>query len=282
MIQDIDILKIEGNQLGKGTCIKVELLETPEDIYDNFAWVMANRIKQNNKCEKTTAFILPVGPTGQYRRLARICNLEGIGCQNLITFNMDEYCLEDGSSVPVEHPMSFRRFMEREFFSLLDDDKKVKEENKIFPDPDDLELVSRKIEEVGGIDICFGGIGINGHIAFNEPPPPGVEIEAEEFKNLGTRVLDVARETVVINAVYGAGGDLNAVPPKCITIGMKEILASRELHFYLEWPWQAAVVRKTVHGPVTPKFPASFLQTHPDCNITIAACVAALPGATPK
>lgn len=221
-----NIVQISSKNLGKDGSIKTKVVETPEDIYNDFAQVMANKIRENNSLDKVTTFILPVGPTGQYRMLARICNLEGINCQNLVTFNMDEYCLEDGFWVPIDHPMSFRGFMEKEFFSLLDDDKKVKEENKIFPDPNNLGGVSKKIEEAGGIDICFGGIGINGHIAFNEPPPPNVEMDADEFKNLGTRVLDIARETVVINAVYGAGGDLEAIPPKCVTIGMKEILTS--------------------------------------------------------
>lgn len=277
-----DITRIRPEDLGKGSRIRTEILETPEDIYNDFACVMANRIRKNNSDGRVTTFIVPVGPTGQYRRLAGICNSEGISCRSLVTINMDEYCLENGSWVPVEHPMGFRGFMEREFFFLLDDDKKVRDENKIFPIPEDLEFVSRRIEEVGGVDICFGGIGINGHIAFNEPPAPGEKTNAEEFTNLETRVLDIERETVVINAVYGAGGDLEAIPPKCVTIGMKEILASRELHFYLEWPWQSAVVRKTIHGPVTPRFPASFLQTHSKCTITMAACVAALPGAVPK
>ena len=276
-----DVMLILPKDLGKGSSIKVEVLGTPEDIYNDMARVMANKIKENNASGKITTFVLPVGPTGQYRRLARICNLEGISCRDLVTFNMDEYCASDNSSVPVNHPMSFRGFMKRDFFSLLDDDKKVKDENKFFPDPKDLEFIARKIEEAGGIDICFGGIGINGHIAFNEPLA-GKQADIEKFKNLGARVLDITKETVVVNAIYGAGGDLEAIPPRCVTIGMKEILASRELHFYLEWPWQSAVVRKAVHGPLTPAFPASFLQIHPNCTITIASCVALLPGAVPK
>ena len=274
-------MPILPGDLGKGSSIKVEVLDTPEDIYNDMARVMANKIKEHNLSGKTTTFILPVGPTGQYRRLARICNLEGISCRNLITFNMDEYCAFDDSPVPANHPMSFRGFMERDFFALLDDDKKVKDKNKFFPDPKDLELIARNIEKAGGVDICFGGIGINGHIAFNEPPA-GKQPDPEKFKNWGTRTLDITKETVVVNSIYGAGGDLEAIPPRCVTIGMKEILASRELHFYLEWPWQSAVVRKAVHGPVTPAFPASFLQTHPNCTITIASCVALLPGAIPK
>ncbi len=276
-----DIMSIPPEELGKGSPIKVEILETQADVANDFARVMANKIREHNALGKTTAFILPVGPTPQYRRLARLCNLEGISCRNLITINMDEYCLADGSTVPLDHPMSFRRFMESEFFSLLDDDKKVRPENIVFPDPQDLEALPRKIEEIGGADIAFGGIGINGHIAFNEAMSED-EISAEEFRELGTRLIDLATETIAINAACGVGGDLKAVPPRAVTVGMKEILAARETHFYLDWPWQRAVARRAIHGPVTPEFPASFLQTHPKATITMSEEVAALPGPWPR
>ncbi len=275
-----DIMSIPPEELGKGSPIKVEILERRADVANDFARVMAAKIRENNALGKPTAFILPVGPTGQYRRLARLCNLEGLSCRNLITINMDEYCLADGRWVPFDHPMGFRGFMEREFFSLLDDDKKVRQENIVFPDPQDLEALPRRIEDVGGVDIAFGGIGINGHIAFNEAMSEE-EISAEEFRELSTRLIDLAAETVAINAATGVGGDLKAVPPKAVTVGMKEILAARQLHFYLDWPWQRAVVRRALHGPVTPAFPASFLQTHPQSTITMSAEVAALPGPWP-
>jgi glucosamine-6-phosphate deaminase len=262
------------------TSVKIEVLESPIDIYNDIARIIANTIRENNKQGRPTALIIPVGPTGQYRRLARICNLENISCRNLWTFNMDEYCSSDGKWVSFEHAMGFRGFMEREFFSRLGADLAVPERNRIFPDPENPEAIGREIDRIGGIDICFGGIGINGHIAFNEPPVEN--LSADEFRNLRTRVLNVSRETRVVNSIFGTKGDIGAVPPKCVTIGMKEILASRRLHFYLEWPWQSAVLRKTVLGPLTPSFPASFLRTHPDCTLTIAKCVAEIPAAEPE
>ena len=276
----MDIMTIPPERLGQGSSIKIEILQTPEDIANDFARVMSNTIRANNSQGRRTTFIVPVGPTGQYSRLARLCNIDRISCRDLVVFNMDEYCLADGSWIAADHPMSFRGFMEREFYSLLDSDLRVPDKNKHYPDPSNLSAFGRDIAEAGGIDICFGGIGINGHIAFNEPPE--TTMDAETFRNLGTRVLDVSRETRVVNGIYCAGGSLESIPPKCITVGMKEILASRQLHFYLDWAWQAAVVRRTVHGPVTSAFPGSFLQTHPDCTLTITSAVAALPMAMPS
>jgi glucosamine-6-phosphate deaminase len=183
--------------------------------------------------------------------------------------------------VPPGHPYSFRAFMERGFFALLDEDKRIRREHWHMPDPQAPEKTAEFIDGFGGVDICFGGIGINGHIAFNEPPEPDDDVTDDEFRRLPTRGLAVSRETRVVNSVF-CGGDTGAVPPRCVTVGMKEILASRRLHFYLDWPWQQAVVRRTVHGPITRRFPASFLQTHPDCTITMADYVAEAPSAVPE
>lgn len=270
---------IPPEKLGEGTSIRIRVVDSPTDLAWDFALQMAQVIKQKNNAGTTTALIVPVGPTGQFSRLAKICNAEGISCHNLVLFNMDEYCDEDGALVPTDNPMSFRTFMEREFHSRLDPDKRMKEENKVFPDPQAPNRIAERIAEVGGIDICFGGIGINGHIAFNEPPEPGEGTEG--FEELSTRVIDITRETRVVNSIF-TGGDLESVPPKAVTIGMKEILESRAIQMYLDWPWQSAVVRKTVHGPVTPHFPASFLQTHPDVTITITEEVAKVPDSLPR
>ena len=78
------------------------------------------------------------------------------------------------------------------------------------------------IEELGGVDIAFGGIGITGHLAFNEPQP---ELTAEQFAQLPTRVLDIHPETRATNCVGDLGGALEDMPRKCVTIGMKEILS---------------------------------------------------------
>ena len=274
-------MKIPPEKLGQGSPIKVEILPTAIDIANDFARVMANELRQHNAQGRRTCFILPVGPVRQYRRFARLCDLEGISCRELVTINMDEYCDQSGKAVPPEHPMSFRGFMQKEFFDLLDPQERPRPENMVFPDPEDLEGVARKIEEVGGVDIAFGGIGITGHIAFNERPEPGENPDPEEFARSTTRVLKVARETIVVNCIFN-GGDLEAVPRRCVTIGMKEILEAREVHIYLDWPWQAAIVRRTIHGPVTPQVPASYLQRHPRCTITMSEEVAAVPGAAPK
>jgi glucosamine-6-phosphate deaminase len=146
----------------------------------------------------------------------------------------------------------------------------------VFPDPHDPATIGRLIASRGGVDACFGGVGINGHVAFNEPPEPGVTMSVEEFAALPTRVLDLARETRTINAVT-VGGDVAAIPRRCVTVGMQEVLGARRLRFYCNRPWQAGVVRRLLHGPVTSACPASLLRTHADAELVVADFVAAAP-----
>src|SRR4029079_15768744 len=122
----------------------------------------------------------------------------------------------------------------------------------------------------------FGGIGINGHIAFNEPPEPGVEVSNDAFAKLPTRVLSLPGETRTINSVT-VGGEIAVIPKRAVTGGMKECLAAKKLRFYCNRPWQSAGVRRVLHGPITPACPASFLRTHQDAEIVVADYVAAKP-----
>ena len=118
--------------------------------------------------------------------------------------------------------------------------------------------------------MCWGGVGITGHIAFNEPPEPGETMSNEDFLNLPTRTLKLARETRTINAFMNTGADLEGIPENCITVGMKEINFARKIRMCMPRDWNAAMLRKILHGPVTSKVPCSLFQSHPDALIYTA------------
>lgn len=101
-------------------------------------------------------------------------------------------------------------------------------------------------------------------------------MSTEEFAALPTRVLSLSRETRTINA-NTVGGSIEAIPRRAVTVGMREILASRRVRLYCNRPWQSAVVRRVLHGPVTPACPASLIRQHADAMVTVADYVAALP-----
>ena len=232
------------------------------DVYFDMALVMLDEIMQNNAAGKNTVMIVPVGPTQQYPILARLVNQLGVTLKNVYFFNMDEYLVTPDTPVSYDNPISFHYRMEKEFYELVKPELSVPCNHRFFPEPGKEKEYDRMIEELGGVDLCLGGLGINGHIAFNEPPEDGVSITAEEFGNLGTRVLPISRETKTINAYGYQRGDLRGMPEWCITVGMRQILASRKIYIALNRPWQHGIVKHVLFDEVQPQIPASLLRTH--------------------
>jgi glucosamine-6-phosphate deaminase len=269
-------LSIPAGELGHGQPVRVRVLGDMASLATDMARHMAEVFRGKNQEGRGATLIVPVGPVDQFPVLARLLNAERMSCRNTLFINMDEYLTDGDAWLPADHPLSFRGFMNRQFYDLLDPGLAPPPENRVFPDPRDLGTVQRLIDQRGGVDVCYGGIGINGHIAFNEPPEPGEALTVEEFAALPTRCLTLARETRTINSVT-VGGEINIVPRRAVTVGMKEILAARQLRFYCNRPWQSAVVRRALHGPITPACPASLLRLHPDASIAVADYVAAVP-----
>jgi glucosamine-6-phosphate deaminase len=264
-------LSIPPQELGRGTPVRVEIVGDIGDIARHFAQALFDEI--TGKANVT--MVLPVGPVDQFPLLAQMVNQARLDCREMAIINMDEY-LSGDEWVSIDHPLSFRGYMNRKFYDLLDPDLAPRVENRIFPDPREPSAVQRIIAARGGLDVCYGGIGINGHIAFNEPPEPGEPIDTDEFSARPTRVLLLTRETITINS-NTVGGEMSIIPHRAVTVGMKEILSARRLRFYCNRPWQSAVIRRVLHGPVTAACPASLLRIHPDASVTIAGYVAQIP-----
>lgn len=208
------------------------------------------------------AMIVPVGPVGQYQLIADRCLSEGISLNQLTLFVMDEYLTDAGQWIPNEDPLSFRAHMQRNLLDLLPEAMRP---NVIVPDPADPDAVGRKIDRLGGIDFTYAGVGITGHLAFNEPMP-GVT-NAEYFADLRTRIVPLLPETRLINSVTAARGNVQRIPRMAITVGMREILGARTLRIFMNRHWQSAAIRRLAFGPVTAAFPASLAQTHPDTSL---------------
>lgn len=270
-------MEISPERLGDGSPIRIEIVENEYDLYWEIAFDMAGRVRAAAREGRPCLFIVPVGPVGQYRRLASLCNRERLDLRNVHLLNMDEYLDDRDRFIERDDPLSFRGFMDREFYGLLDPSLAPPPENRVFPEPGREGEVARLIERLGGVDTSYGGVGINGHIAFNEPPEPGEDPTVEKFAALPTRCLDLTRESRTINSVTAAGGCIDRIPRRCVTVGMKEILGARRLRFYMNREWQKGIVRKLLHGGVSPRVPASLLALHPDAVLTITRTVAEVP-----
>jgi glucosamine-6-phosphate deaminase len=240
------------------------------------AEAMLREILDARAAGRNATLIVPVGPVDQFPILAQMINQQRIDCRDVVFINMDEYLTDDDRYVPVDHPLSFRGFMDRLFYRQVDAALVPLPEHRVFPDPQQPDRIARLIEDRGGVDVCFGGIGINGHIAFNEPPEPGVTMTAEEFAALPTRALSLTRETRTINFVT-VGGEIAVIPRRAVTVGMAECLGARRLRLYCNRPWQSAVVRRVLHGPVTAACPASLMRLHSDAVLSVADYVAQPP-----
>lgn len=249
--------------------IPFRLLPDTPAVMDDFARAVADTIQTQNQRGEPARLILPVGPVKQYPLLAEITNRERISWRNVFSFNMDEFLDWQGRPIPVEHPLSFEGFMRRELFARIDPELRIPEEQCFFPHPFRIDEISQKIREVGGIDCCFGGIGYHGHVAFNEPPlSRWHKITVEELRESLTRVVSLGDDSIVVQSIHSAGGDSAAIPPMAVTIGMKDILASRKIRLYCAaGERHRAIFRIAVAGEASVDYPVTLVQGHPDADV---------------
>jgi glucosamine-6-phosphate deaminase len=257
---------ISAEDLGKNAKLPIVKMGDSGEVFYEIAMEMCAEIRANNSAGKRTVFICPVGPVGQYPIFVRLVNREKLSLKNCWFINMDEYLTDDGEWIDESSPLSFRGFMNREVYGKIDSELLMPKTQRVFPDPHHPERIPALIEELGGVDIAFGGIGITGHLAFNEPQP---ELTAEQFAQLTTRVLTISPETRATNCVNDLGGALEDMPRKCVTIGMKEILGARKLRLAVFRDWHRAVCRRAAYGEVTAAFPATLAQRHPDARLYV-------------
>jgi len=247
---------------------RIRLVDDADAFYAAFADDLVGRIRAARDEGRPFVAILPVGPMPQYELAARTINEERLSLGHVHTFNMDEYANEDGETAPVSWPGSFQRAMRERFFALIDPKLRPPEEQIHFPTTEAIGDYSARIEDLGGADACYGGIGWCGHIAFWESHL-GHEFEGdlEAYKQAGARLVELHPMTIMQNALHSFGGDWSWVPPKANTIGPREILGARHRSFWLDGDlgggvsWQRFIARLVAHGPVSELVPGSILQT---------------------
>ena len=276
----MNINAIDKEDLGKNSNIKLSTCDTEHDLYWRMAIDVLETIEENNKKGEPTLMVVPYGPLGPYSRIVYLVNKYRISLKNCIFMNMDEYMSDAEKYIDKDSPLSFRGGMERIFYSKIDDELNVLPENRYFPDPENPGKLMELIEKYGKLDMAWGGVGINGHFAFNEPPEPGEACTNEEFLARPTRVLKISRETKTINCFMNCGGDLDSIPEYCITVGMKEMFMAKKVRMCMPRDWNAGALRKILHGGVTAKVPCSLFQNHPDA--VLYAADIALNSPTPE
>ena len=249
--------------------IPMRVMEKEAEMYDEMARLMADTIIENNKKGEKTVIICPVGPIMQYPPFAEIINKERINLKNCWFINMDEYLTDNDETIEYESILSFHQIMDNLLYSKIDKDLIMPESQRLFPQPGKEAEIDALFETLGKVDICLTGVGINGHIAFNEPPAQDENITDEEYKNIGTRKLDISKETIVNNGLHKMRGALEIFPRRCVTLGMKQLLKAKVLKVYLYCDWQWGIARKIYLQDESRFMPVSFLQSHENSEMVV-------------
>jgi glucosamine-6-phosphate deaminase len=205
-----------------------------------------------------------------YDKLAKKLNESKLNLSGLSTYNLDEYVGNDGNSISPDDPLSYRKYMNENFFKLLSPSLGFKEENMHFPDALNPEQYDCDIEKTGGLDFQLLGLGFNGHIAFNEPITSN-RISVNDFAKLASRIISLDELTIQTNACLTANNNLGAVPKKAVTMGMKSILNAKEVMLLTCFEEQTAPLLKLKTGEINTETPASFLQKHSNTTIIYTA-----------
>ncbi|MSU69885.1 MAG: hypothetical protein EXS39_03735 [Opitutaceae bacterium] len=255
---------------------KFNLVANWDELNRNVAREVVDALKAAHAANKQILLILPVGPL-DFSYWARRCNQENVACAPLIVMNMDEYLDDQDNFISLEHPLSFRRFMQRNFVELLKPKLRPNPANLKFPDPAQPEATTAFIEAFGGADLCYGGVGIAGHLAFNDPPEPGEWVSDHAVRDSRTRRLTISRESATQMAMGGVSGNWDILPRRAVTLGMHEILLSKKLHLTFLRNWHAGTMRRALFGPITGKWPASFVQEHKNIEVTVTRLAAKPP-----
>ncbi len=272
-----DIYEFDFTDPGARPPLPCTIFESDADLYHDIARTLYSEIEENNRKGKHTAAILPVGPVFQYRRFVQICRKRPLDLSNLHCFFMDEYCDEKGELIDRSNPLSFYGFIDRELVQSMPEEMQLKPDQVYFPDPKSPKAYDERLAKLGSADTCYAGVGINGHLAFNEPPEPGENMSIEEFAELPTRLIALSRETIVINSTTAMRGAFERVPAHAVTVGMKQILAARRIRVYLNRPWQSSVLRKILFAPISVSFPATLIRQHGDAALGLTRLVAEKP-----
>ena len=249
---------------------KIRIIEDEYQFYLEFALDIVRRIKESLEAGRQLVAIFPVGPMPQYSIAARIINEMKLSCKHVHSFNMDEYADQDGNTAPISWEGSFQKSMIENFWGIIDEELRPPISQIHFPTSKVLKDYGKMIEDLGGADICYGGIGWCGHIAFWEAHL-GYEFgdDIESYKKAGPRIVELHPMTIMQNALHSFSGDWSWVPPKAATIGPAQILGAKYRSFWLDGylgggiSWQRFIARLVAYGPVNTLVPGSILQTAP-------------------
>ncbi len=224
--------------------MKIIKTKNYQELSKKVAEIISEQIKVNPK----SVLGLATGstPVGAYKELIK----SNLDFSEVRSINLDEYVGLDGSN-----EQSYRYFMEKNLFEHIN----IKKENTYVPNgkgenlQKECEGYEEKLSELGGVDLQLLGIGLNGHIGFNEP---------DKIFGKNTHVVDLDESTLEANARFF--DSIEEVPKQAITMGIKSIMQAKKILLVVNIPEKIKILEKAIYGDITPEVPASVLQLHQD------------------
>ena len=231
-----------------------------EDYAKMSRWAACHIVEAINSHKGDRPFVLglPTGssPIGVYRELVEMNKSGKVSFKNVVTFNMDEYV-----GLPRTHDQSYWYFMHDNLFDHIDiPADQINILNGMAEDPEEeCRRYEEKIKALGPIDLFMGGIGVDGHIAFNEP-----------FTSLNSRtgVRKLTTDTRIVNSRF-FGNDPEAVPAEALSVGVGTVMDSKEVLILINGHNKARALAATVEGGISQMWTCSAIQLH---NNAIIAC----------
>lgn len=233
--------------------MRIIIVENYEEMSKKAAAMMASQIIL--KPESVLGLATGDTPLGMYKELIRMYNENMIDFSKVKTFNLDEYY-----GLGKDSNQSYNYYMTNNLFKHINiDTENINIPNGMVKNIEE-ECISyeKRIKEAGGIDIQVLGIGVNGHIGFNEPD---VNFEAE------THLVNLDEKTIESNSRFFKC--IEEVPTKAISMGIKTIMHSKKIVLLANGASKADAIAKTVNGKISPEVPASILQLHQDVAIIV-------------
>ncbi len=225
------------------------------DSYKELSHIAANIMGAQITLKPNSVIGLATGstPLGLYRELGERCQKGDLDFSEVITVNLDEYAGLKG-----DHEQSYRYFMQKNLFDHIN----IKPENTYVPngcsaDPaQEGKEYDDRITRFGGIDMQLLGIGMDGHIGFNEP--------ADHFVK-ATHLVDLHESTIEANSRFFNSAD--EVPKQAVTMGMGSIMGAKKILMIVNGKAKKDILMDALYGPITPQNQASILQLHPDVTV---------------
>jgi glucosamine-6-phosphate deaminase len=249
--------------------VPFRLLSNSAEMGEIMARELIDEIRKHEGSNDPIRAIIPCGPSCWYKPFTDLVNKERVSLHNLVVFHMDE-CLDwQGRELPRKHPYSFRGFMEAYFYNPVDPELAVQEKNRHWIHGNNMEEIKERIDDAP-LDITYGGWGQDGHVAYNQSRRhPFNQVSVDELRKSTIRIQENNIDTIIALAHRTFGGAYQFVPPMSVTLGMKECLSAKRVRLFSDTgSWKQTALRVALFSHVTPEYPITLLQEHPDALIT--------------